>query len=164
MRTRGSALLVTMIVLAVLTLVGVASLQLAQGDSITVNRQMSYRTQVACSEAAVRKVWAAYALKAQVIYPYMVDGTQSPSSGDGGIVLAPGHYDSDVGGPSVSVTFDDQVLLRLGAAAMSGGVTDIDTTNTFREPLLGSPMTLIAHCRDRADRQYEIELAVRFGL
>jgi hypothetical protein len=64
----------------------------------------------------------------------------------------------------VSINFDDQVLMRLGAAAMSGGVTDIDTTNTFREPLLGSPMVLTAHCRDGADRQYELELAVRFGL
>src|SRR3954465_10232563 len=117
MRTRGSALLVTMIVLAVLTLVGVASLQLAQGDSVTVNRQLNYRTLVACAEAANRKLWAEYAVKATTINPYVVAGTQNASSQAGGIPLSPGHYDSDVGGPNVSINFDDQVLMRLGAAA-----------------------------------------------
>ncbi|HZN93941.1 MAG TPA: hypothetical protein VFB81_14615, partial [Myxococcales bacterium] len=79
MRTRGSALIVTMIVLAVLTLVGMSSLQLAQADAISVNRQLNYRTLVACAEAAEKKLWAEYAVQGgslQQVMPLVIPGTQ----------------------------------------------------------------------------------------
>ncbi|HYV48642.1 MAG TPA: hypothetical protein VFA20_27470 [Myxococcaceae bacterium] len=165
MRTRGSAMLLTMVILAVLTLVAVGSLQLAQGDSVVVNRQQNYRMLAACAEAANRKLWAEYGSsqgQVQQIFPVVVSGTTNAAGK--GVQLAVGHYDSDQSGPLVSVTFDDKVWQRLGASAMSGGIADLDTTNTFRLPLLGTPFLLTAHCRDAADRQYEIEMAVRFGL
>ena len=165
MRTRGSAMLLAMVILAVLTLVAVASLQLAHGDSVTVNRQQNYRILVACAEAANRKLWAEYGNRqgtVQSVTPYVVADTKN-AKGDW-MQLAVGHYDSDIGGPLVAITFDDQVMKLLGATAMSGGITDLDTTNTFRAPLLGTPYLLTAHCKDASGRQYEIEMAVRFGL
>ena len=165
MRTRGSALLVVMVILAVLTLVGLSSLQLAQGDSVTVNRQINYRTLVACAEAAEKKLWAEYAVQGgslQTVMPLVMPGTQLPSGK--GTVLSIAHYDSDSQGPNVAVTFDDKAFKPLPAAAMSGGIQELDQTNTFRTSLLGQPYLVIAHCRDARDRQYEIELVVRFGL
>jgi hypothetical protein len=166
MRSRGSALIVTMIILAVLTMVGMSSLQLAQADSVTVNRQLTYRTLVACAEAAEKKLWAEYAVQGgslQQVTPLIVPGTQVTPGGKG-TVLSIGHYDADQAGPTVPVQFNELSFKALPAAAMSGGIQELDQSNTFRSSLLGQPYLVVAHCRDARDRQYEVELVVRFGL
>jgi len=165
MRTRGSALIVTMIILAVLTLVGMSSLQLAQADAVSVNRQLTYRTLVACAEAAEKKLWAEYAVQGgslQQVMPLVIPGTQLPNGR--GTTLAIAHYDSDSAGPNVAVSFNEDSFKALPASAMSGGIQELDQSNTFRSSLLGQPYLVVAHCRDARDRQYEIELVVRFGL
>ena len=165
MRTRGSALIVTMIILAVLTLVGMSSLQLAQADAVSVNRQLTYRTLVACAEAAEKKLWAEYAVQGgslQQVMPLIVPGTQLPNGR--GTTLSIAHYDSDSLGPNVAVSFNEDSFKALPASAMSGGIQELDQSNTFRSSLLGQPYLVVAHCRDARDRQYEIELVVRFGL
>jgi hypothetical protein len=162
-RQRGSGLILAIIVLAVLAMLAAAALQIAQQEAATVSRHINYAMLVSCAEAAQAKLWAEYA-KYNTTTPVMP--TVIPGTGIGpgtGTALQLGHYEAN---PSLttSVTFDEGAMKPLDPNVISGGLRELDQTNTFRKGLLGQPFQIVAHCFDDRGRQYEVELLVRFGL
>lgn len=154
---RGSALILVIIVSSLLALMGVAALRLSAQESVEVNRKIDQQILQACATAAQKKIWAEYALyggSSASIAPTVVPGTNTR--------LSIGHFDADVGG--VSVAFDDKTMKPLESNAASGGLQEMDQSNTFRKGLLGQPYMIFAHCTDGRGRQYEVELLVRFGI
>jgi len=156
-RQRGSGLILAVIVLAVLAMLAAAALQIAQQEAATVSRHISYETLVSCAEAAQNKLWAEYANynTNTPVMPTVIPGTNS--------ALQLSHYEADPPGVS-GITFDDKVMKPLDPNVISGGLRELDQTNTFRKGLLGQPFQIFAHCIDDRGRQYEVELLVRFGL
>jgi hypothetical protein len=160
-RQRGSGLILAVIVLAVLAMLAAAALQIAQQEAATVSRHISYNMMVSCAEAAQAKLWAEYAKynTTTAVMPTVVPGTKT--------ALQLGHYENDNPGPTLttSVTFDESAMKPLDPNVISGGLRELDQTNTFRKGLLGQPFQIFAHCFDEnTGRQYEVELLVRFGL
>lgn len=157
-RPRGSSLLMVVIILGVLALLAAAALQIAEAQSVTVNKQISYERLLSCAEAAQKKLWAEYAQYGATltnVFPTVVPGTNT--------LLQIGHYEANPGA-AVSVVFDDKTFKPLDPNVASGGLREMDQTNTFRSGLLGQPYQVFAHCVDDRGRQYEVELLVRFGL
>jgi Tfp pilus assembly protein PilX len=157
-RQRGSGLILAVIILAVLAMLAAAALQIAQQEAATVSRHISYEMMVSCAEAAQSKLWAEYAkynTTTQVV-PTVVPGTNTK--------LQLGHYPPGDPPTAVNVTFDESAMKPLDPNVISGGLRELDQTNTFRKGLLGQPYQIFAHCFDDRGRQYEVELLVRFGL
>lgn len=156
-RQRGSGLILVVIILAVLAMLAGAALRIAQQEAVTVSRHINYETLVSCAEAAQAKLWAEYANYNTVnpVMPTVIPGTNS--------ALQLGHYEAN---PSTvtSVIFDEAAMKPLDPNVISGGLRELDQTNTFRKGLLGQPYQIFAHCFDDRGRQYEVELLVRFGL
>ena len=157
---RGSALVLVTIILAVLLLLGLAALKLSEQESLSVSRGNDYKMLRACADAAEKKLWAEYALyngAASKVRPTVVPGA------GGDMRLSISHYDSDPTAVT-EVAFDEKSFRRLERNAMSGGMGEMDQSNTFRSEFGGEPYLVVAHCTDARARQYEVELLVRFGL
>jgi hypothetical protein len=158
-RQRGSGLILAVIVLAVLAMLAAAALQIAQQEAATVSRHITYQMMVSCAEAAQAKLWAEYANYNTVnpVMPTVIPGTKT--------ALQLGHYETGNPTTTTSVTFDESAMKPLDPNVISGGLRELDQTNTFRKGLLGQPYQIFAHCFDEVSgRQYEVELLVRFGL
>lgn len=156
-RQRGSGLILAVIVLAVLAMLAAAALQIAQQEAATVSRHISYEMLVSCAQAAQAKLWAEYANYNTInpVMPSVIPGTKS--------ALQLGHYEQNPS-TTTSVTFDESAMKPLDPNVISGGIRELDQTNTFRKGLGGQPYQIFAHCFDDRGRQYEVELLVRFGL
>lgn len=157
---RGSALLAVFIVLLVLLLLGAAALKLTMKEAESVHRGVDTNVLTACAQAAEEKIWAEYALyngNVPAVKPTVIPGPGN------GVRLSLAHFDADPS-PIATVSFDDKTFRPLDRNAMSGGLGDMDQTNTFRSEFGGQPYLVVAHCTDERNRQYEIELLVRFGI
>lgn len=155
--SRGSTLLIVLIILGVLAAVIAAALALSGRDREA--NAAKTRTDVlrACAEAAGRVVWAEMANTGGVL-----TGGVWARNIPGGPQLNLGHFDQTFA--SVDVTNIQYTLEAQGGEAAGGGLTDIDSTNTFRKEFFGRPYLVFAHCKDSQGRQYEVELFARFGL
>ncbi len=158
--SRGSALILVVIILAVLALMGAAALSLSQQEAANVSRQVNYQMLVACAEAAQRKLWAEMAA-ANGSIPQTSRPTVIPHP-YGEMRMSAGHFDQDPL-PITDVQFRDNAIKETPPNATSGGL-DIDDTNRFSSGFLNQHYFVYAHCRDSKDRQYEVELMVKFGL
>jgi hypothetical protein len=156
-RERGNTLLLVMIIIVVLTIVGIAALRMAQQDSVTVSQRIYAQRLRACANAATNFLWAEYAnfgITGDVV-PKPIEGTD--------YTMAGAHYDVD---ETVIATVKlADAIYPTAKTAVGGGIQDMDITNTFRSANLGGqPHTVLAHCADRDNNQYEVELLVKFGL
>jgi len=157
---RGSALILVVIILAVLALMGVAALSLSQQEAANVSRQVNYQMVVACAEAAQRKIWAEIAA-ANGSIPQQSLPTVIPHP-YGAMRMSAGHFDQDTSAIT-QVQLRDNAVKETPPNATSGGL-EIDDTNRFASGFLNRHYFVFAHCRDSKDRQYEVELMVKFGL
>ena len=159
-RPSGSTLLLSMILLTVVTLVGVAVINAASRDRENAYSKSKYDRVVACARAAQAKIWAEVAMYG----PGYLTGTQGVSAitlADGTALAAPSHYDTATDG---SVQVKD---VTLSVPDGAGGVQlpkAANLSNTGGATVSVPQATrLVARCTDAAGRPYEVELAIRFA-
>jgi hypothetical protein len=161
---RGSALLLAMVLLGVLTVIGAAAVMLASQERSNAAAKNRIDALVACANAAQAKIWAE---AAQSGIGYLNSGWQVTPMNlpDGTKVIAPAHFGQTTGTPP-TVT---QVTFRTELKASTEGNTGLgDCTNRMAcgvgQGGPGRTYALTALCRDAQGREYEVELAVKFAL
>lgn len=155
---RGSALLITVMLLMVLGVAGVAVLSLTSRDRRNASAQARYQALVECGSAAQAVIWAQLARhgtryigsKLPVGVLTMPDGTQ---------LAAPIHYDRATSDSFADVSYT--VVSGGGGAALA----DVDCSNRLcGQTGGGGPVVIMARCTDPRSRQYEVELSFAFAL
>lgn len=160
-RARGSVLLVVVVILAVMALGIAAALMVSSRERAAAASQGRADSLKACAQAASRRIWAEVANSGGAL----VGGVWALDIADGPM-LALGHYDQNGASfTSVTTTNITNVKATQTLASASGGVRNLDTSNTFRVGI-GDPSGSLyfAHCVDGSGNQYEVELFARFGL
>jgi predicted membrane-bound mannosyltransferase len=158
---RGSALLLALVLLGVLTVIGAASVMLASQERINAAAGNRLEFLNACANAAQAKIWAEMA---QYGLSYMGSTVQvTPMTlPDGTTVIAPAHY-GQLSAASQPLVKD--VTFTVKSDASGNAMNERDCTNGACGLVpLGSTYGVTALCIDRFDREFEIELAVKFAL
>jgi Tfp pilus assembly protein PilV len=158
---RGNTLLISMILLGVLSVIGVAAVSLSARERQNASAQRRYQMLVECANAAQAKIWAelarygpGYLTSANpVTEVVMPDGTR---------IASPAHYDFDGG----SAPMVKDVVFTVQEGAGGGPTGERDCTNQACSMTGGAatPYGVVAHCVDAGGREYEVELAFRLGL
>jgi hypothetical protein len=155
---RGSTLLLSVILLAVLTALGLAAVSLSARERQNASSQAKYQRLIECASAAQSMIWAQLARHGanylgsslpvgQITLP---DGTQ---------FAAPIHYDQPVGTGTASVAY----TIQNGGGGQ--GQMDVDCTNKLcGQANSGNPVLIVARCTDPSGRQYEVEMSFAFAL
>ena len=155
-RPRGSALLTTMILLAVLMVIGIAAVSLSSQERANASAKARLDFATACANAAQAKIWSELADSG---LGYLGTAVQiSPVTLPDGTVLTSGHYDADAG----AVTVTNSVF----AADCNGAnpLAERDFTNTVVARTAGGRCYAIqARCIDPSGRQMEVEFGLRFA-
>ncbi len=154
---KGSALLITMILLAVLTAAGIAAVSLTSRERDNASAQARYQKLVECASAAQSMIWAQLAR-----YGTNYIGSNLPvgvvNLPDGTQLAAPIHYDA-----GISVASLASYTVPSGGGGQ--GAADVDCTNRLcGQANSGNPVLVVARCTDPAGRQFEVELSFAFAL
>ena len=165
-RPVGGALLLTVILLAVLTILGVGAVVSSSRERENAFAKSKYDRVVACARAAQAKIWAEIAM----FGPGYLTGTRGVTEvalADGTKLAAPSHYDTvatadGAGGAAIIKT------VTLGVPEGAGGpqlpkAANLSNSGGATVPI-GSVNRVVARCTDASGRVYEVELAVRFAL
>jgi len=159
---RGSTLLLAMVLLAVLSLVGVAAVSLASQERANVSAKARRDLQVACANAARMVIYAELAKHGSSY----LSGTTAPPTVTlpDGTVLSQAHYDTPAAVTVQQIT--PERTLPVSSDPKSAGTADL--TNTF-ETKGSNPSTVqgyevVAKCADAKGRQLEVEFVVAFSL
>ncbi len=155
---RGSALLVAVVVVLVVTLIGVGIVNFASREVAGATSGARRQGLVACAEAARQLLVSRF--HAVGLSPAAVDALDVALDGTGGRVRAVGGHVDDSAG---SVQVNQVQFLPDNAFGPVSRARDI--TNTVS--LIGQggkPLRVVAHCVDAGGRQLEVEFGVRFGL
>jgi hypothetical protein len=159
---RGSTLVLAMVLLAVLSLIGVAAVALSAQERSNVAAKGKRDLQVACANAARMVVFAELARSGsqflasdsplpEVILP---DGTK----------LSQAHYDTPAGLTVKQITPD--VVIPVTSNPKAAGTADL--TNTFEAVGANSATVqgyrVVARCEDPKGRQLEVEFVIAFAL
>lgn len=154
---RGSALLTSMILLAVLTALGIAAVSLSTQERKNSAAKVGIDALEACANAAQAKIWAEmsqYGL-ASMAGSVSVSAMNLP----GGLTGMPGHYGSQ---NLPSLTLNDVTLTE---TSDNGSLGEQDCTNrACGMNTLGHVQRGFAHCVDRFNREFEVEIAIKFAL
>lgn len=159
---RGSALLLAMLLLAVLTVIGTAAVALSSQERQNAAAKARLDFITACANAAQMKIWAEMT---QYGLSYLGSTVQVSTMdvGNGTKVTAPGHYD-DVTASTARLVKD--VVFKVQSASTTGGsMNERDCTNGGCGTMaLGSTYGMTAVCTDWQGHSFEVELAVKFAL
>jgi len=158
-RQTGGALLLTVILIAVLTILGVGAIAASSRERENAFAKSKYDRVVACARAAQAKIWAEIAVFGPG-YLTSTRGITEVTLPDGTRLAAPAHYDTAANVEVQKVTLvvpegaGGQQMPKAANLSNSGGATvPIGTVNR-----------VVARCIDAFGRPYEVELAVRFAL
>ncbi len=160
---RGSALIVSIISILVITVIGVGMIRYAGREVVGATASAHEQALVACAEAARLQLLGQF--HALGFQPSQLQALNVPlgTTGSGGQTFAQGgHYDTGVGNIVV-----DQVSYLPDAA---GGPNSSARDLTGISSLIGQggrPLKVVVHCRDGVldgGRQLEVEFGIRFGL
>lgn len=155
---RGSTLLLAMILLAVLSLVGVAAVTLSMQERTNVAAKAKRDLQIACANAArivvfaeLARLGSSYLTSSEALPIFTLsDGTQ----------LSQSHYDTPVGVTVVDIT--PSRVLPVSSDPKAYGTADL--TNAFTTKGIGgsslSGYEVVARCQDPKGRQLEVEFVV----
>ncbi len=158
----GGTLIIALILLAVLSVLGVAAVSLASRERQHAAGKARVDALLACAQAARAQVWAEVAR-------YGPGYFRSPRALDAPIELsgygqlaAPAHYDS------TTAMHVDQVVAAIDKAASDGATAPlVDLTNGAPggESLLGGPAyRMSARCTNSRGNSFEVEFSMRFAL
>ena len=155
---RGSALVIAVIAVVVITIVGVGIINFASQEIAGATAGARRQGLVACTEAARQLLLSRF--HAVGLVPTQVEGLNVAMDGTGGTTTGVGgHYDESASTVQVS-----QVQF-LPDNAFGPTSKSRDLTNTVS--LIGQggkPLRVVAHCVDAGGRQLEVEFGFRFGL
>ncbi len=158
---RGSTLIITVILLAVLAVLGVAAVSLGSQERINASAKGKRDALYACANAARMQIWAELAKFGRGYF----DSTSAPSTlslPDGTTLTAPAHYSAHMTS-GMTVT---GIVLR-NTVQTASAATAIDLTNTFnfmQNLNHATAYTVVARCTDRMGRELEIEFVTSLVL
>lgn len=158
--SRGSTLLLVMILLAVLSLLGVAAISLAEQDRANVAAIGIRDMQVSCAQAAQMVI---YSELAKYGVSYLTSSTQAPVIVmPNGTQLTQAHYDSVPGVTVQSIT--PQRSLSVSSNPQSVGTGNL--SNKFTNVTTGTMNSyqVVALCTDPHGRKLEVEFVIAFSL
>jgi type II secretory pathway component PulJ len=159
---RGSTLIIALILLAVLSLIGVAAVSVASQERRNASAKARVDALAACAQAARAQVWAEVA-RFGPGYFASANPLDAPIDLTGhGQLAAPAHYDS------TTAMRVNEVVIAFDRGASDGAAAPVvDLTN-------GSPTTdalgggrayrIVARCVDPGGRALEVEFSMRFAL
>ncbi len=155
---RGSTLLLSVILIAVLTALGVAAVSLASRERENASSQAKYQKLIECASAAQSMIWAQLAKHGT---NYL--GSSLPigqvNLPDGTKLAAPIHYGQDAGSATASVAY----TIQNGGGGQ--GQTDVDCSNRLcGQANSGNPVLIVARCTDPVGREFEVEMSFAFAL
>lgn len=150
---RGSSLLLALMIVAILTIVAFAIVQMGSTEADAVGAKRRYDHAVSCSDAARDYLMSQF--KTYSVTPTSLTLNQAIDDQ----VMASGHYDN------LAVT---SVLAATGFASGMGGASDV-SNRIARAGLGGQVYRMTVVCTssaslDASSRQSEVEFLVRFGL
>jgi hypothetical protein len=160
MRTRphGSALLIAIITVLVITVLAVGIIRFASRESVGASAAAHEQALVACAEAARLQLMSQFhALGFQPTSLTALNVTLSGTTAAQG-----GHYDTPVG----NIVIDQVTYLPENAAGPSSAARDLTGISSLIGQG-GKPMKVVVHCQDgviNGGRQLEVEFGIRFGL
>ncbi len=164
MRTqRGSALLIAIVAVLVLTVIGVGMIRFAGREAVGATASAHEQALVACAEAARLQLVAQF--HALGFQPAQLQALNVPlgTTGTGGNTVAQGgHYDTPVG----NIVIDQVSYLPDIAAGPSSSARDLTGVSSLIGQG-GRPLKVVVHCQDGVlggGRQLEVEFGIRFGL
>ena len=161
---RGNTLLVAVVLLAVLSVVGAASVMLSSQERINASAKTRVDFLNACANAAQAKIWAEMGQYGLSYLGSTVSVTPM-SLPDGTTVIGPAHYAT---ADSHSTPQVNSVVFKVDTATASkpgASMNERDCTNGACGLMpLGSTYGMTAVCTDASGRAYEVELAVKFAL
>ena len=156
-RDRGSALIIALILVTVLSIVGLALVKRTNNEIDAVAAKRHYDLTASCAEAA----------RQLVISKFAAAGANLASLGlsvqIGNLNMYTGHYSAGDGG----YLADGGVLalVSTGGGATSGGATDV--ANKIQKLSFGTtPYRVTVVCQDtnNVTRQTEVEFVINYGL
>jgi hypothetical protein len=158
----GSTLVLAMILLAVLSLVGVAAVTLSSRERANVGAKAKRDLQIACANAARSIIYAELARygPGYLSSPQALPTFTLPD----GTVLSQQHYDTAPGMTVKDIT--PQRILSVSADSKSTGASDL--TNTFESARVAGGSVpgfdAVVRCEDSKGRMLEVELVVAMTL
>lgn len=156
---RGSALVVSIILIGVLTVIGVAAVSLSTQERANAASQGRVDAIYACANAAIAKLWSEIAARGTGLAGSTATVT-SIRLPDGTVLTAPAHYDTFAGGPTPQVGAGVRSSLSYGQQKKEDNLS-----NAMRPTVpVGQAQILNAHCKDPNGRELEVEVVFRFAL
>lgn len=163
---RGSALLMSVVVLLVITIIGVGIIRFASRETAGALAGARHQALVACADAGRKLLTSQFhavglAPTSLTALNVALDGTSGPVR----TRAVGGHVD----GATASVQVDQVVFLPDNAFGPSNRVRDLTNVISLAGQG-GKPLRVLVHCQDGGDgtptsgRQLEVEFGVRFGL
>lgn len=156
---RGSALAVSVILVGVLTVIGVAAVSLSTQERAAAAASGRIDAIYQCANAAIAKLWSEIAVQGTGL-----SGSSATISSitlpDGTKLTAPAHYDTLSGGTAPTI----------GSAIRSSRTTgaqqkEANLSNTMRPTVqIGQAQVMNAHCKDANGRELEVEIVFKFAL
>jgi hypothetical protein len=162
-RPRGSALLFVIILLAVMSLIGGASVLLSSRERQNAGAKTAVSTSIACAHAAQAKLWAELAKFGFGNLASSMTVTDVRVLPDGTQLAVPAHYrDLDPAAPPMAA----EILEHAQAAgAANGGAGERNAANSDQDATqMGQTLTVTARCTTPGGRDMEVEIGVRFAL
>jgi hypothetical protein len=163
---RGSALLMSVVVVLVITIIGVGIIRFAGREVAGATAGAQHQSLVACAEAGRRLLTSQF--HAIGLTPTEIVAFDAPLDGQAArsrTRAVGGHVD----GAAANVQLDQVVFLPDNAFGPSNRVRDLTNVISLAGQG-GKPLRVLVHCQDGGDgtptsgRQLEVEFGVRFGL
>ena len=160
MRTRqhGSALLIAVIAVLVITVISVGIIRFASRESVGASAAAHEQALSACAEAARLQLLGQF--HALGFQPSALTALNVTLSGT--TIVQGGHYDTPVG----NIVVDQVTYLPDAASGPSSAARDLTGISSLIGQG-GKPMKVVVHCQDGTlggGRQLEVEFGIRFGL
>lgn len=159
---RGSALVVAMIVLGVLTVIGVAAVSLSTQERSNAAAYGKLDAMQACANAATAKIWRELGIYGTSLATSDATIT-SVRLADGTTLKAPAHYDTPV-----TATVRQVVTTAASPTALNTGGDLTNRLRAFSPPGAGGGAggvnLFIVHCKDASGRELELEIGIQFAL
>jgi len=159
--SRGSTLLLVIILLAVLAIIGVSAVSLGSQERVNAAAKGKRDAVTACASAARMALWAELA-KYGSAYLTSANPVGDIVLSDGTKLTAPAHYTS-AGTDSQTVV----EIVRTHQIVRSFAAKTVDLTNKMDAPqsaLGGTAYTVVARCKDPKGRESEVEFTTVIAL
>jgi hypothetical protein len=167
---RGSALVMAVIVVLVITVLGVGIIRFAAREVAGSTAGARHQALVACAEAGRRLLAGQF--HAVGVTPTALQALNVPLDGPANqatMYAIGGHINDDLAGAGNPVQVNQVVFLPDNAFGPSNRVRDLSNVISLAGQG-GRPLKVVVHCQDHGDgtatsgRQLEVEFGVRFGL